>query len=178
MLIKCICTNCAGHLEFEEENAGEKIDCPHCGFDTTLFVPGSEEHEEVMAAALQRRKRRQLMWWGGLVLMLAGLGYALRQWALPLVRGFLPEDSVVLPYVVLVLLCFAVPLLLAWGLLPIVLFVQLRNLIGVVSEIEANTRRPEPEAEETEAADELEESSESSEAASEPDTEKSEAAAK
>ena len=42
MLTKCICTYCAGHLEFEEENAGEKIKCPHCGFETTLFLPGQE----------------------------------------------------------------------------------------------------------------------------------------
>ena len=46
MLTKCICTNCAGHLEFEEENAGEKIKCPHCGFETTLFLPGDEPETE------------------------------------------------------------------------------------------------------------------------------------
>jgi hypothetical protein len=50
MLIKCICVNCAGHLEFEEENLGEKIDCPHCGFETTLAVPGTEEVTMLVAA--------------------------------------------------------------------------------------------------------------------------------
>jgi hypothetical protein len=118
------------------------------------------------------------MWWGGLVLALAAFGYALRQWALPLVRGFLPEDSVVLPYVVLVLLCFAAPLVIAWGVLPLVLFVQLRNLIGVVSEIEANTRRPESEAEEIETTGETEDASESSEASAESEPENSAATAK
>src|SRR6266436_22576 len=39
MLIKCICTNCAGHLEFEEESAGETIECPHCHFETVLYLP-------------------------------------------------------------------------------------------------------------------------------------------
>ena len=35
----CTCNVCSGRLEFEGANAGETIQCPHCGVDTLLFVP-------------------------------------------------------------------------------------------------------------------------------------------
>jgi len=35
----CSCTNCGEHLEFDPENAGETITCPHCGKQTVLFLP-------------------------------------------------------------------------------------------------------------------------------------------
>jgi len=40
MLLKCTCNACSGHLEFDATHAGETICCPHCGKDTTLFLPG------------------------------------------------------------------------------------------------------------------------------------------
>jgi DNA-directed RNA polymerase subunit RPC12/RpoP len=39
MLVKCNCTVCSEHLEFEPENAGSLIKCPHCGMETVLFIP-------------------------------------------------------------------------------------------------------------------------------------------
>jgi predicted RNA-binding Zn-ribbon protein involved in translation (DUF1610 family)/type II secretory pathway pseudopilin PulG len=36
---KCNCTTCSGHIEFEVENAGQTVTCPHCGIETLLFIP-------------------------------------------------------------------------------------------------------------------------------------------
>jgi hypothetical protein len=38
-LIKCSCNNCSGHLQFERQHAGQRVDCPHCGMETLLYVP-------------------------------------------------------------------------------------------------------------------------------------------
>lgn len=35
----CTCNSCSGHLEFDPANAGETVQCPHCGVDTVLLVP-------------------------------------------------------------------------------------------------------------------------------------------
>ena len=36
--IKCLCTSCSGHIEFEESDAGKTVACPHCELDTVLYV--------------------------------------------------------------------------------------------------------------------------------------------
>ncbi|MCW5553684.1 MAG: DUF308 domain-containing protein [Verrucomicrobiae bacterium] len=36
---KCSCQNCNGHIEFDAEQVGEAVTCPHCGLETKLFVP-------------------------------------------------------------------------------------------------------------------------------------------
>ncbi|HEX4342049.1 MAG TPA: YbjQ family protein [Verrucomicrobiae bacterium] len=35
----CPCNVCSGRLEFDPANAGETIQCPHCGMETVLFIP-------------------------------------------------------------------------------------------------------------------------------------------
>lgn len=39
--ITCPCQHCDGRIEFSSENfqTGMKHDCPHCGMETTLFIP-------------------------------------------------------------------------------------------------------------------------------------------
>ena len=39
MLIKNSCQSCGEHLEFEAEDAGATIACPHCGEPTALRLP-------------------------------------------------------------------------------------------------------------------------------------------
>src|SRR4051812_48599978 len=99
MLIKCICTNCAGHLEFEEENAGEEIECPHCGFDTKLFLPGTEPELSERLGFLQKLlARRKPLLSGVAVFLLAGISFALYHWVLPSLKDWLPyTESKVLP---------------------------------------------------------------------------------
>src|SRR5438128_12132952 len=41
MLVKCLCNNCSGHLEFESSDAGQHVECPHCAMETILYVPQS-----------------------------------------------------------------------------------------------------------------------------------------
>src|SRR5258706_2448841 len=142
MLIKCICSNCAGHLEFEEENLGEKIDCPHCGFETTLAVPGTEEITRLVAARARRRNlRRRLSWIAVGVLVISGLGFVLYHWGLPLVKSFLPDtESAPSPVLVLALVCLVLPFVLVWLILPIFIIFQLRNLTRVLTLIESKLR--------------------------------------
>ena|ERR1039458_3940058 len=40
-LVTCSCNNCDGHLEFERHQAGQQVNCPHCGMETLLFVPSN-----------------------------------------------------------------------------------------------------------------------------------------
>jgi DNA-directed RNA polymerase subunit RPC12/RpoP len=39
MIAKCNCNQCSTHLEFDSANAGQVINCPTCGMETTLYVP-------------------------------------------------------------------------------------------------------------------------------------------
>lgn len=48
-LIKCPCNNCSAHVEFETEQAGQTIACPHCGLDTILFLPRTEKPKPAAA---------------------------------------------------------------------------------------------------------------------------------
>ncbi len=141
MLVKCICTNCAGHLEFEEDSAGQKIKCPHCGFDTVLFLPGAEKAEAEVATLrekLQRQRRVVLVI--AALLVLGGLGWAIYHWVTPFVATLLPDGSGdTLPIVVTVIACLALPFLLAWLVLPVVLFVQFRKALRLLENLELNS---------------------------------------
>jgi hypothetical protein len=137
MLTKCICTNCAGHLEFEEENAGEKISCPHCGFQTALFLPGTQPPDpELTALARKLARRRRVLWLGAAAALGAGLVYALWNWGLPLVQDLLPSiESKVVLWLALILICTLVPVLLLWLVFPILLCLQLRKLTQVLDHL-------------------------------------------
>ena len=137
MLVKCLCTNCAGHLEFEEENNGEKIPCPHCGFETTLYLPGSEP-EELRAASVQNGAswRWRLVFGGAALLVLTTVGYVLYQWVLPWIAELLPGTAGRwTAFVALLLFCFTLPFLLIWLIFPVLLFLQLRRVIQLLSEL-------------------------------------------
>ena len=47
---KCICQNCPGHIEFDVLHAGATITCPHCGFDTRLYIPTAPLPQRAIAA--------------------------------------------------------------------------------------------------------------------------------
>jgi DNA-directed RNA polymerase subunit RPC12/RpoP len=43
----CICNKCSGRLEFDPNNVGETIQCPHCGMETVLPKPEPKRAEIV-----------------------------------------------------------------------------------------------------------------------------------
>jgi len=47
MIARCNCNTCNGQLEFESCAAGQRMDCPHCGIETTLYIPPSPHATEV-----------------------------------------------------------------------------------------------------------------------------------
>jgi hypothetical protein len=39
MYLKCACSTCSGHIEFDVSGLGRTVTCPHCGWNTLLFDP-------------------------------------------------------------------------------------------------------------------------------------------
>ncbi len=142
MLVKCICRNCAGHLEFEEENAGETIKCPLCGFETVLFLPGQEEARAEVASLTRKLQAQQRLIVGVAALVVMGTAFwAVYHWGVPFVAGLLPDnESRVLPIALTAALCVILLLLLVWLILPVVLLLQARRLIAVLEQIEEDIR--------------------------------------
>jgi hypothetical protein len=161
MLVKCICTNCAGHLEFEEENVGEVIQCPHCGFDTALFLPGSEPVDpESIRMARRAKLRRRVLWIVGPVILLAVLVFAAIKWVLPVVQDVLPSTvGTVGAVLVMVLGGLGLVGLALWVLFPIFVFLESRKITELLARIEINlrpTRTVQVGEEELETAEETE----------------------
>ena len=147
MLVKCICTNCAGHLEFEEQNAGATIACPHCGFKTVLELPGAKKADPEMTSLIRKLVwRRRLILGTVALLVMIGVGFALYRWGVPWIMDRVPEiESVITAMVVLVLLCLALPFVLFWLVFPALLFFQLRRIIQLLSQSVAESSAAEPE---------------------------------
>ena len=40
-LVMCRCNTCDGQLQFERQQSGQRVECPHCGIETLLFVPAT-----------------------------------------------------------------------------------------------------------------------------------------
>jgi hypothetical protein len=53
MMVKCNCTSCSGHLEFDEEHLGVTIQCPHCGSEVELYIsaPSSQTSDKTSSSA-------------------------------------------------------------------------------------------------------------------------------
>jgi hypothetical protein len=139
MLVKCVCNSCAGHLEFEEENAGEQIDCPHCGFETTLFLPGDEPAAPPVSALAKLLRFRKQILLGAAVILVAVAGWLAWKLGLPLVRRFLPDETgTFAALLVLLLACLVSIGLLLWLAMPVFIFIYGRKLVRVLSQIEQN----------------------------------------
>jgi hypothetical protein len=149
MLVKCICNSCAGHLEFEEENAGEQIDCPHCGFETTLFLPGNEPAVPSASAFAKLLRFRKQILIGAAVLLVVIAGWLTWKWGLPFVRSLLPDETgTIAALFVLLLACLVLVGLLLWLAMPVFIFIYGRKLLRVLNQIEQNlvpVASPEPD---------------------------------
>ena len=160
MLVKCICTNCAGHLEFEEENAGEIIPCPHCGFETMLMLPGTATVDaELLALSRRRALRRRSLQLTGALLVLVGFCYALYRWGVPWLQDLAPSiDSTAKAMVLLLVGCAFIPFALFWLVFPILLFLQLRKgtelLARIAADLESRNFEPTPAAQELSPSEE------------------------
>jgi len=47
-LVTCRCKHCNDGIEFDDRQAGETVACPHCGLETILFVPPSQNPPPVL----------------------------------------------------------------------------------------------------------------------------------
>ena len=142
MLVKCICTNCAGHLEFEEENVGEKIECPHCGFETVLTLPGMELLDGERVSWVNRWKlRERAIWIAGAVFVVAMILFSLLHWGLPAVQGLLPDTVGTFGALfVLGLGCWLLLGVAIWVVFPVVMYLKAREAVGILGQLEMNLR--------------------------------------
>jgi len=49
-LIACQCNHCDGYITFEERGEGTQVTCPHCGLDTILFIPVTNQPPQIPTA--------------------------------------------------------------------------------------------------------------------------------
>jgi len=140
--MKGICSNCSGHLEFEEENAGRQIKCPHCGWDTVLedSTAAAREQTESTGAGLSRYSRR--LYFGAALVVVSGvLGFAADRWVLPRVEEFFPFGiERLMLWITLLAGLWAVLFLAIWTVFPVLVFLQLRRMTTMLGRLEFNTR--------------------------------------
>jgi hypothetical protein len=139
MLTKCECNHCSERIEFEAENSGETVACPHCGMETVLLIP----KRRLSLQKIERHPRHgnSLIWIivGGVVTAL--LVAALIYWIVPVVQMLLPAAGAIM----VLTLTLAVSLLMfilgvIWIVFPVFVYFQLRRTIQLLTAIESNTR--------------------------------------
>lgn len=66
MIAKCQCQYCDSGIEFDSEQAGEIVSCPHCGLETSLFVR-VEKTQEIKVLPVMVAKKPLIStgakWW-------------------------------------------------------------------------------------------------------------------
>jgi hypothetical protein len=142
MRIKCNCNNCSAHLEFESADAGRVIDCPTCGIETKLYVPGSVSSQP--PASPQQTKNRKLMFWivtAGSLMFVGLVSLLIINWD----KIIPPISKVFGGTIVAVFMTILAVLVIIWAVLwiifPIFVYYQLNELIKLQRQIERNTRR-------------------------------------
>ena len=53
---KCDCQHCGEHIAFPGEAAGQNVTCPHCGYETALFLPQVRKVNPVSNALVPRNE--------------------------------------------------------------------------------------------------------------------------
>src|SRR5512141_892958 len=144
MLVKCICTNCSGHLEFEEENAGTIIKCPHCGWDTRLYDAATSEDSETDAepgTGPERRRRRLMAFLGAGVLLVAAAAFSVNKWVFPRVEEYFPNaEGKVIQSLIVVVALFGMAVVLIWAAFPVLLLLQLKKMNRLLQSISFQSR--------------------------------------
>lgn len=72
---KCSCQFCSGHISFPANTAGQTVACPHCGLETTLFIPSLPGSPLQTPAPAHRNRRTAARVWGivGMVMTVAAI---------------------------------------------------------------------------------------------------------
>lgn len=141
MIVKCICTNCSGHLEFEEENAGQQIKCPHCGWDTILGdkSDGAAEASEGFVGTL-RKHRRAVITVGGSIVVLGIICFGIYRWGIPWIQDTFPwfesPITAALAAVAALWIAFAA---LVWTAFPIMVCLQLARVGATLKRFEEHS---------------------------------------
>jgi hypothetical protein len=137
---RCPCRNCDGPLEFETEASGQTVPCPHCGLDTTLYIPGARVRTSPVPPK-QNGRRRILMASLGILAILLLIG-----WVLWVARtGGLGLDEVTSGllggFLAIAAAGLALYLVILWIVFPIFVRKSLQHIEILLTEIERNTRR-------------------------------------
>lgn len=135
MFVKCPCSNCSNHLEFDQEHAGESVACPSCGIDTVLFIPKTVPPATRVKKWTVKEVALKILPVFGIT---AGIAFALFAFSAVDERSggrALPMLGTVLLY----LAAFIVAVL--WFIFPLFMYVKMDKVIKLLKDIEFNTRQ-------------------------------------
>jgi DNA-directed RNA polymerase subunit RPC12/RpoP len=139
MFITCECNHCSGHIEFEAENAGETVACPHCGLDTVLFIrrrPAPPPRKRFFD-----RPSKRAIWLAVAIVATTALVIVGARVIEPVIETVLPAIGSVLGLVLALVVCVLVIMwAVLWILFPVFVYFQLRKTILLLTQIEANSR--------------------------------------
>jgi hypothetical protein len=137
MLTKSTCQNFGGHLEFDVEDTGKEIECPHCQQTTLLRAPFRPAPPKVKPAAIG--------WWILVLLLLGVIGIisvlsihhsdAVSNAAAGVGGMAILIIGCIGAVLVFVLACF-------WTIFPWMVYSMLKRMNDTLEKIEANTRKP------------------------------------
>jgi len=143
MLSKCNCNNCSGHLAFDDDYAGTVINCPHCGVDTTLYIPanGPEQIAKISRQRLRRRLRISALVLLALSVLLV-VGFVIYRYGQAIFETLATAVGSTLAAIIgLVIMIIVAVWALLWITFPVFVYFHLNTLIKILKAIEANTRR-------------------------------------
>lgn len=66
--LTCRCVTCSGKIEFPAHSIGEKIECPHCKLETTLYKTKGDEQAESLGCKKQKRSLGFVLFMGAIVI--------------------------------------------------------------------------------------------------------------
>jgi hypothetical protein len=141
MLTKSTCQNCGGHLEFDVDDTGKEIECPHCQQQTLLRAAFRQSPPKGSIARPRKTGIIIIVVICQLIILgtIGGAYYFLRP-----SPGDVAADAVgglgFLIACVLGVLAFILAVF--WLIFPWMVYSMLKRMNDTLEKIEANTRKP------------------------------------
>lgn len=144
---KCRCLYCDGHIEFDTDSSGATVTCPHCGMDTTLYIPGAAPRAKPPAAppaALANPKNKKLLRIAIILALIILPLAAVAAWIglnAAQAAGMITSGIAALLLAIVAGLLFAIALLTAvlWLFFPVFMYFGMERLERRLAHIENNT---------------------------------------
>jgi uncharacterized membrane protein len=139
MIAKCQCHLCQNAIEFEVENAGASIPCPHCGELTVLALPAKKPALRSSQSGGGKVPWKLLVGMAAVVALLAFIYGMTRSEKLQAVAEAFGIAGGGIIMMALVVVAFLIVLL--WILFPVFVYFAIGRMEKIMREIEHNTRK-------------------------------------